>query len=513
MKEKGQGSNFLSIIFQTPIEQSVGVFLCLIQSIFKFHVLLKPVEKSNSITKRFGTSIVLLAYALIAIFCICYFNGTGDAGDSVLHYLFAKYSWEQPELLLHHWAKPFFTLVASPFAQFGFIGMKVFNVIVMLLAVFFTIKSAQKLELRFSIISGVFLICMPLCFVLTFSGLTEPLFALFTILSVYLILKEKLLVAAIILSFLPFVRSEGLIIIGVISLFFLFKKEWKALLLLSTGHIVYSIIGSFYYQDIFWVFTKNPYAKLSSTYGDGDIFHFVNQLLYVIGIPLYILFWVGTLGILRKVLVNRSNLKLFSLILLPVGTFIVAHSLFWHLGIFNSMGLNRVLICIAPLLAIIGLVGLNSISIPLEKLNRKSAQVSVIIIISFTIIFPFLNNPASINWDKELNLSADQLASSEVAEYLKNENLTDNRMVYIHPMLSLDLELNHFNKEKRVELDHEYLNNPKSGDLIIWENWFSVVEVGVQLEDLKNHSELVAIKSIHNSKGDKTSDYHIFLCK
>ena len=73
----------------------------------------------------------------------------------------------------------------------------------------------------------IILIFTPTYYVLTFSGLTEPLFALILIIGTYLCAKEKHASASILISFLPFVRSEGLIILGVFGFYFIIvlKKE------------------------------------------------------------------------------------------------------------------------------------------------------------------------------------------------------------------------------------------------------------------------------------------------
>ena len=259
--------------------------------------------------------IVLFFYAIIATFTILFFDGTGGAGDSIQHYLFAKFAPLHPQLFFNHWAKPVYVLLVSPFAQFGFIGVKIFNAIVSLLSIFFTFKIAQKLNLKNAIMGAVILIFSPLYFVLTFSGLTEPLFALFISISLYAILKHKYIAACLIVSFLPFIRSEGLIIIGVFAFYFLLKKKWKLIPLLLFGNVVYSIAGFFVYNDFLWVFNKIPYAHLSSTYGSGRLFHFVDQLIYIVGVPIYILFWLGVISIIWKsiilILNNFAKQKLF----------------------------------------------------------------------------------------------------------------------------------------------------------------------------------------------------------
>ncbi|MCS7029829.1 MAG: hypothetical protein NZ519_13810, partial [Bacteroidia bacterium] len=72
---------------------------------------------------------------------------------------------------------------------------------------------------------------MPSYYILTFSGLTEPLFALFLSVGVYLLLREKYLFSVIWVSFMPFVRSEGLIIILAFTCFLIVQKKWKVVTL------------------------------------------------------------------------------------------------------------------------------------------------------------------------------------------------------------------------------------------------------------------------------------------
>ena len=70
---------------------------------------------------QLAKTIVALFFA-IGCWVITYFNGTGDTGDSITHYFYAQYAPLHLELFFNHWAKPLYVLLASPFAQFGFIG-------------------------------------------------------------------------------------------------------------------------------------------------------------------------------------------------------------------------------------------------------------------------------------------------------------------------------------------------------------------------------------------------------
>ena len=364
------------------------------------------------------------------------------------------------------------------------------------MTIFFTFKIAQKLNINNAIIGAIILIFSPLCFVLTFSGLTEPLFALFISIGLYTILVKKPIISCLLISFLPFIRSEGLIIIGVFGLYFLLKRKWKLIPFLLFGHIVYSIAGFFVFNDLLWVFNKIPYARMSSTYGSGELSHFVTQLMYVIGVPIYILFWSGVLIIIWKSIKNRISIEIQILVFLGFFSFFIAHSLFWYLGIFNSMGLNRVIIGVAPLISIISLIGFNFLTDEIFKNKRIPNLIFQGLLIAYILIFPFTSNPAAINWERDLSLSKDQQSANQIADLISHNRGSNQRFVFAHPYLSEVLKIDHFDDTKRLELTADFMNHIKSGDIVIWENWFAVVEHGVTKEYLDTNTELTCLHNI-----------------
>ena len=464
---------------------------------------------------NYGIFLLLALFLVFGVIIIIGFDGTGErgSGDSILHYLYAKHALTMPELLLNHWAKPLFTLCAMSFAQFGIIGMKVFNLIISALTILFTYKTAQKLDIKLPIIVGLILFFTPLFLALTFSGLTEPLFAFALMLGIYLAIDNKMLSASIVLSFLPFIRSEGLILIGVFALFLLLKKHWKYIPLLLTGHIIYSIVGSFYYSDILWVFTKIPYAKMSSTYGDGGLFHFTHQLFYVIGAPIYVLLIAGLLVILYRIIKVKNYLWSTTSILImgSFAAFFVAHSLFWYLGIFNSMGLKRVLICVAPQISIIALIGFNGLTENTffkSIILKRSLQTFLVLAI---LIFPFSGNKAGIDFEKDFELSPSQKSAIDATSYistLKGENST---FVFSDPYLAEQLDINYFDKNIRVELSFDKIHEVNSNEIIIWDSWFSIVENGISQETIENVVELKKVKTFSTQDGG--TSYIVFVKK
>lgn len=468
----------------------------------------------KSIKKNYQIFFLLSIHFIVAILVIFLFDGTGEkgSGDSILHYLYAKHAPFDSSLFFNHWAKPMFVFLSFPFAQLGINGIKLFNVIVASLTLLCTYKTVLALNYKNAIVAPIILFFTPLYFILTFSGLTEILFALFTIYGTYLFVKKKYLWGCIIISFLPFVRSEGLIIIGVFGFFLLLKNQWKIIPYLIFGHVIYSIIGYFYWNDILWVFTKIPYAKLSSAYSSGTLFHFVHELFYVIGMPIYALLILGMMAIFNLFFKNKKNItnEISILVLGGFLSYFIAHSLFWYLGIFNSMGLKRVLVAVAPFIAIIALNGYNFITdIVGEKYYlRKTLQIILILLI---IVFPFTANKSAINWDKDFSLVNSQKLTIDVVEYVKNMEQKNTPYLYTDPYISELLNHNHNDKNVRLELSLENLTLAKKNSIIIWDSWFGVAEHGVSEERIRAIPSLKELKTFRIEDEGREITFILFI--
>jgi hypothetical protein len=88
--------------------------------------------------------------------------------------------------------------------------------------------------------------------------------------------------SSVLISFLPFVRNEGIIILPIYFCAFLL-----------TGILILSFAGYFYYKDWLWIIHKWPYSDTSEIYGHGDFLFYIKQCKWILGIPLIILFLVG----------------------------------------------------------------------------------------------------------------------------------------------------------------------------------------------------------------------------
>lgn len=432
---------------------------------------------------------LLTVQALCSAWLIIRFDGTGDAGDSVMHYLFARYAPVHPELYLDHWAKPLFVLLASPFAQLGFSGMKVFNALCALGSTWLTYRTATALGITRSWTVAVLFMSMPAGVALTFSGLTEPLFALLLIGAVERCCQGRMFTAAFIASWLPFVRSEGLLVLGVMGVYLLVLRRWKVIPMLLTGSAVYALVGLVAIGDALWIFTKIPYARLASSYGSGEWTHFLEQLLYITGVPIYGLFWLGLVTIVVRMMQRRIRAEEVWLVLGVTVVYIVAHTLFWTLGIFHSMGLKRVLIGIAPLLAMIAVRGLEVLTGAWPVYWPMLRKALFIGIIGHVIVFPFTSNPAALDPMLDLKLTNDQRLALKLADRVRTERPVHGRVIHHHPYVNMAFALDPFEPAQKLGFD-ALEDSLAPGDLVVWENWFAVVEAGTDRAKLDRDPRL-----------------------
>ncbi len=439
-----------------------------------------------------GVALLLSVFLAAGLFIILRFDGTADSGDSVQHYLISRYAFAHPRLFFDHWGKPFFVLLSAPFAQFGFAGMKLFNLLAAGGSAYLAALCCRRLGYAHAAVAALLFICAPYSFELIFSGLTEHCFGLVLALSIYLVLTGRTAWAVALVSFLPFVRSEGLVIIGMWGVYLLAKGKWKLLPLLLTGHVIYALAGAWAHGSLLWVFNKIPYATPDSVYGAGKLFHFADQLFYVIGPALYALLVLGMLGMAVR---RKAAAEEWWLVLGGFLAYFIAHSLFWYFGIFNSMGLKRVLVAVMPLAAILALRGLNFVLSWAD--GRKALQQALLfLLLAGVLIFPFTKNKAAVSWPAAFTLNADQQLAQEVAAYIREAGMrTDSTTFFFsHPYLSIPLGLDYFQPELRRELDREALQSLQPGDIVIWENWFAVVDKGVPLEMLQEEYGLRALR-------------------
>lgn len=454
----------------------------------------------NSIlsTDRNKVLVFLGLYLLVSIILTIVFDGTGDEGDSIVHYFFSRYAFDHPENFLNHWAKPFFVLLTCIPAQFGMDGMKIFNSFCMIGASWYAYRMAENLAIPKPWLIPLLVICTPMSLSHALSGLTEPLFAFWVTWSLWLILSRRVLFGCLILSFLPFVRSEGLIVICTLLPFLVWHRKWIALPLLGVGHLVYSLAGSLFYDDFLWVFNRIPYATLDGAYGAGKLFHFFHYFDHIASLPVIVLLLIGIWSGLRRLLsylVLKSKVAISSEELwLVYGVFVsifVAHSLFWYLSIFNSFGLLRVFLGVIPIMAIIVLRGLQDVSWLYASFNDRLQQV-MLFIICLVLIFYLVSD---LSKKGTLEKNEMQNAISGALDPFK-EKYEDYTLYSDAPYAALLMNKDWFDLGQRKRLASLYTGETiPSRSIVVWDGSFGASESRVSLDQLLEDPRLTYINN------------------
>jgi hypothetical protein len=461
---------------------------------------------SFSLFKSKDLLVLQLFCAAVFLVLMFTFNGTGDEGDSVSHFLYAKWAFQHPDNFFNHWAKPLFVLLASPFAQFGFTGIKLFNVLNFLLAQYCIYKIAEHLKFPYPILPAALYMIAPMNVYLTLSGLTEPLFASILALSILLTIQNRNFTAALIMSFLPFIRTEGLLFCGLLGGYFLLSGRYKYIPVLLTGHIAYSIVGMFAGKNILWVFNENPYAFFSSNYGKGNWDHFIIKMPEITGWGIYIGLILGLIyGFIKLVsfFKERQNNNYLAEMILVFGgiwAFFFFHTFAWAKGVFNSFGLLRVFTGIMPLIVLTaasGFLALGQAIIREEKFKLFLAGIIVLLILNDFIP----KSSYSFNQQTHFSLRADQELHLQVAGYLKKNYPEYKKAVFYFqaPYLSETLSINIFDSIVYRSM-HDYRENkPRPANyFIVWDDWYAPVDAHVELDRISADTSIVLLKTFEN---------------
>jgi hypothetical protein len=399
-----------------------------------------------------------------------------ESGDNIVHYYFAHEALKNPVLFLDLWAKPVFTFLSSPFSIFGFGGMILFNGMMGLASGWIVYLISRKLGFKFPWLAILFVFFAPTYFTLLFSGYTEPLFGLFLVTGLYLAMKERYHWAAFLISLIPFIRTEGVLIIVIFGLYFFLKKKWIPVITLISGPLLMAVAGFLSGKSLFWIFTEIPYA-VTSDYGSGTLTHYAEQWVLAVGVPLTISSIAGLIllayGLFKKKVFSASPYKIELYLLLPalfMGYFLF-HSLSWRFGLFTSYGLIRILVPLIPLQGIISLLAIQYL-LKLEIIHKKFKHILLTLFIIYLFVFPFLNNPASINWERDFRQRTELLRMQELSKEVESQ-YPGKFLYYSEPYFSYAFNINHFDHSLHLNFTELPLSAIKPNSIIIWDSWTS----------------------------------------
>ncbi|MCB0401909.1 MAG: DUF2029 domain-containing protein [Flavobacteriales bacterium] len=400
----------------------------------------------------------------------------------------------------------------------GFTFMKFFNSLTAAFTVYFSYKILEKIGSRHKLLIFFVLGLQPLWFMLSFRNYTELTVAFLLTLSVLQFVNKKYIWAALLISYVAFIRSEYHLISGLLFLVLLFRKEWIAALLTGTFTALQNLLGYIETGDILYL----PHAMSSFSERIKDAWpkqgfdHYFLMATVIFGALAVTLFiaYIGIVVIKKK----RPNWYLLvpALLIFLLNCAINSQSMDFGPG---NGGNLRYLITISPLVGMIGVLAVDEISgfvkkylllvflIPLmmavgiyqtyEHNFIKFTEVedwkpliftiltAVVLLLPlkakhYTYLISALAIMVSVSTISVRKIQPEELTVKKAAKWytkqLKQGQLftEDNRIVCGHSLFFFYLEKNKNQFKKRPEnlLMKEVTDTLSKGDLVIWESHY-----------------------------------------
>jgi len=419
-----------------------------------------------------------LMYALIAVILVINMailvigNGYSGGSYSVMHYQFARWAFANPENLLNSWANPLFTLLAAPFALLGFKSLQLMNIILGILSGYFAYRVAKELKMKTPLLALVICSFTPVFMMTFYGGTTEIMFAFLAILGTFLLIKDKFLAGAIVISLLPLIRLDGFILLPVYAIYFLRWRRAKYLPLLFSATVLYSLIGLMLGKNLFWLFDGVTLWS-DSIFGHGSFSQFIVRSPGFFGIPNEIFFVTGLVaGLWLYLRERREYSQEFVLVFLPFVIYFLAHSFAWWQGMGNSQGLSRYMAAIVPFMAVMATRGLYLFAKMFFIIFRSEAVRIGALILGFASIihipFAIQNYPVS--------LSSADWALSDAAEYIKVNGLDTKKIYYTDPSIFYFLNKNPKCNSCIEVKNAEQLKLMQNSDLLLFDATFATLK-------------------------------------
>ncbi len=483
----------------------------------------------NKLTVNRNSNAAMLAIFAVALtYLWVWICSTAPAGgqDSWNHFLYARWAYQNPTLLLDQWGKPFFTLIALPFAYFGLKAVYFLNFLATLGGAWLCYLTARKLGLRNPWMLILLFGWQPIVLANVHSSLTEPTNALVLILICYLFVSHKFVLATFIASFLPLIRSEGLILLISIMPYLMVRGQWKLFPLLISGTLVFALFSAYISGELTYFFYHNPYIhhELHGRFdpGSGAFFHYVHEQRQITGIlisGLILISMLLTLQYLMQRFKKKTPAEVHQFILwlfFPLfGSFFLAHSYIWFAGTMGSHGLLRVFVVVAPITAILAHFALDRImSFNIRKLNQglKFGVIAAMFFIGIggaNFPFPWQNKTVISGYQGEPQLK-------KALTFIEAQNL--NHHILIHQLPELDVQLDllngHFAKDQTKAQSYYLWSIDKTpgkdwmpdSSVVIWDNFHGRRDAPMSLNEMK---QLTDYKELAYFPSDKDSIYDI----
>jgi hypothetical protein len=294
--------------------------------------------------------------------------------DDLTHYLMARWSSYYPSYLLHIWGRPGLT---APLATVAWIGdreagwhmARLLSAGVTAASALLAAQVARGLGIRPPWLVAVVCYLQPLATVLGFTTLTENYAALYLIVAIALLDKHRPLLASTAFSMILVTRHEALVFLPLWWLAIYQQSRpniWISAALSLAAPVLHNLLFFGAYRE--WPIRIFAQAGGSTQYPGAGLLAYVPEALSAVSPAIAGLALIGAAAMLRR----RQWL-----IPAMAAIFFLAQAAIKSLGVYASGGFGRFMVVVAPLIAILAVMGLDDVATRIR--DRRSVGVSSVL--------------------------------------------------------------------------------------------------------------------------------------
>lgn len=436
--------------------------------------------------------------------------------DSYEHYLKSRYAIKYPSLFLDQWNKPVFTLFTVIPAQAGISGIVMFNIFCLVGSGLILSNAFAKKGMRMAWLIQIFLFFSPILLEHNISALTEPLNILMLSLLIVCHLNGRTGLASMLAGLLPFVRTEGFVLMGCYVLVLLLEKKHKKLLLLIVGPLLMNLIGFVVTHEPLWIITSNPYFRFEMDGqfdpGSGGWLHFFKLAPKMFNWLLLVLFGLAHWVLFKNWRDGKTNSTLLYCLMAFWGYF-MAHVVIYKLGILGSHGLTRPMAVVSPLITVSSFYGFDFL---MKYFSLGVKNVLAVLLSLFLAVyaykvnhfpFPFQMSKLASRWDES------QRNFMKAGAWLKQNNLDDRTVIHQSPFYDVMFDKDPYDIKSSYRIWSILQENDWSeyGVILIWDAYYAQREGNLKMEWIRTNKDYRELYHIADPGSEEPGKFDVYI--
>ncbi len=276
----------------------------------------------------------------------------GYHDDGLSHYLYARWAWTDAAYLVDEWGRPGHTCLLFPFARLGWTACRLVSGLLSVVSAWLAWDIARRLGLRRAAWVPLLCFVQPMFLLASYTTLTETAAAFYVILAVWLMIRNRPVWSAALVSICFVTRYELLVFLPLWALFARrCGARWLSLLVLLWAPVMHNLAGVLLLGR--WPIEFIVAADHPTYYGAGTALTMLVKSLATSGPPVAVLAIGG--------LIVRWPGRCGWLVPGVYGVHLLTHSLIFVVGAYASGGYPRFLVTTSPVAAVCAAMALEAI--------------------------------------------------------------------------------------------------------------------------------------------------------